>query len=56
MAALFNKYTMISVENGFVLAVGILITKLSISCQSRRDIESRHIFFCLKLLIFDGAK
>ena len=32
------------------------ITKLTVSGQSKRDTESCHIFFCLKLLIFDGAK
>ena len=32
------------------------ITKLTRSHQSRRDAESCHIFFCLKLLIFDAAK
>ena len=35
-----------------------LITNLPISCKSRRhtDTESCHLFFGLKLLIFDGAK
>ena len=32
------------------------IIKLTIWCQSRMDTESCHLFFCLKLLIFDGAK
>ena len=40
----------------FFLGYRYHITKLTISCQSKRDTESCHLCFCLKLLIFYSTK